>query len=192
MRDYFFTVNPATSDQVFFGPSNYIRIESCAVPLRISINDGRSFLLSQGEAVKIAPFERLDFSHTSGIAQPVTVVVGKDVEKISALISGVVSGAVSIAQGTTQNHSSVAVSKTVAALLVPALATRRAVIFQNWGATSVYIGSSAGVTAGLGIEVPCGAFWIEDIAAAGAWYAKQLNNLGGSSLASVVAITELI
>lgn len=191
MRDYKFNIGVGVKDDQFFGESNYIRLESSAVVLRVEDEKGRTLTLSQGDSVTVKkPFERLYLSHESGVAQPITIVVGKDVEKLSAIFSGSVTGSVSIAQGTVQTHSLVAVGQ-AAVLLVAASSTRRAVVFENFGGTTVYLGSNAGVTAGRGKELAPGDIWIEDIAAAAAWYGKQLTTVSGPVPASSVNITEL-
>lgn len=67
-----------------------------------------------------------------------------------------------------QNVAAVSVGS-VATLLVPSSAQRKALRFQNNGVFSVYIGG-AGVTSANGLELLPGTVWSEDDGAAAAWY----------------------
>lgn len=190
MRDYKFIVNAGLKDEVMFGPSNYIRIESASVEFRVETDDGRSFTLSQGEAVKIAEFTKLNFSHASGIPQQIKVIAGKDVEKTSSVLSGSITGSVSITQATNVAESLVLTNTATPTLLVAASAARRSVTFFNRGGTTVRIGSSAGLALGLGIDVPPRGIWVEDVAAGAEWYGRVLAT-GGAVPNCYVGISEL-
>lgn len=170
MRDYKFNIGVGVKDEQFFGESNYIRLESSAVVVRIEDENGRTLTLSQGDSVTVKkPFERLYLTHDSGVAQPITIIVGKDVEKLSAIFSGSVTGSVSITQGTTVVDTPPVSVGVAATLLAAADTTRKSIRFQNNGTVSVFIGG-VGVTLVNGFELLPGYGWTEDNAAAAAWY----------------------
>lgn len=191
MRDHSFTIGVGQKDDRFFGESNYLRVQSSAVVIRVETDDGRTLTLSQGDAVTVKqPFKKLFFSHASGLPQPVTIIVGNDIEVSSSTFSGNVSGSVSHAQGATIVNTSKSPG-TISMVLVAASAIRRAIYFQNAGGFAVVINASPAAQSEIGIILQPGDIWIEDVGAGAAWDGKLAGvELAGVS-ASLILITEV-
>ncbi len=145
---------------------NYFRALTAADGFNIDFLNGVKTDFLAGLGMRVSAFERIRIY--SDTAQDITFIAGTGQVDDSRLAGQIdLNGALEMLQSgaTTNNYGAVSVG-TVATLIIPANASRRAYLLQHLGADDVYIGSTSGLTLANGVKLsPAGSYSAENIKA---------------------------
>lgn len=91
MRPYLIKIKPDSTEEIAV-TGRYIRVDDSAVPVVIETRDGQNKVtLSEGNAVKVAPFSGVRISHESASEQIIRLYISDQGEIESSNIAGLVS-----------------------------------------------------------------------------------------------------
>lgn len=165
----------------YYADGTFLRVKTSPVPLVITLEgSGQTFDMEQGQSVTFPQnmLGNLRITNTSQAAAQVVLLIGNGDFRDSSL-SGTVSTVTVQAQTVKQALVTVNSTGNAAApgpnQLCASNAGRKGVRMENKGTADVEIGP-AGVTVGGGRTLSPGSIWIEETAAAAAWYAVSASD----------------